>query len=72
MSDYSPQLLTAQQHGINDAVAIREMGQPSIVQTTITLGYDAPWRHVYKVVIEAGHRTANILTILPTLSCNLP
>ncbi len=46
---------------INYAVAIREMGQPLILQTTVTLGYDVPWRNVYEVMIEAGRRTTNIL-----------
>ncbi|MDM7325972.1 MAG: mechanosensitive ion channel family protein [Thermosynechococcus sp. Uc] len=46
---------------INYAVAIREMGQPLILQTTVTLGYDVPWRDVYAVMIEAGRRTTNIL-----------
>ncbi|WNC61385.1 mechanosensitive ion channel family protein [Thermosynechococcus sp. QS41] len=46
---------------INYAVAIREMGQPLILQTTITLGYDVPWRDVYAAMIEAGRRTTNIL-----------
>lgn len=58
---------------INYAVAIREMGQPLILQTTITLGYDVPWRDVYEAMIEAGRCTTKIFSmILPPLCCKLP
>jgi len=45
----------------NLSVAIRELDRPLILQTTITLGYDVPWRDVYAVMIEAGRRTTGIL-----------
>ncbi|URR35225.1 mechanosensitive ion channel family protein [Thermosynechococcus sp. HN-54] len=45
----------------NLSVAIRELDRPLILQTTITLGYDVPWREVYAAMIEAGRRTEGVL-----------
>jgi len=45
----------------NLSVAIRELDRPLILQTTITLGYDVPWREIYAAMIEAGRRTPGIL-----------
>ena len=35
---------------------------PLILHTTITLGYDLPWRKVHEAMINAAHATAYILT----------
>ncbi len=35
---------------------------PLILHTTITLGYDVPWRKVHQVLIEAAVATPHILT----------
>jgi small-conductance mechanosensitive channel len=32
-----------------------------IVHTTVTIGYDAPWRKVHKLLVEAAMRTTDIL-----------
>lgn len=33
-----------------------------ILHTTITIGYDAPWRDVHKLLLQAAERTTNILS----------
>ncbi|MGA7952127.1 MAG: mechanosensitive ion channel domain-containing protein, partial [Gloeobacterales cyanobacterium] len=35
---------------------------PLILHTTITLGYDLPWRKVHEALINAAHATSHILT----------
>jgi small-conductance mechanosensitive channel len=47
---------------INLSVSQREFGRPLILQTTITLGYDLPWRKVHAVLIEAALATKHILS----------
>ncbi len=46
---------------INYSASAREMGVPLIIHTTITLGYDAPWRKVHEVLIEAAKATADVI-----------
>ncbi len=36
-------------------------GSGFIVDTAVTIGYDAPWRQVHAMLIEAAHRTAGVL-----------
>lgn len=36
-------------------------GSGLIIHTTVTIGYDAPWRDVHRVLIEAANRTEFIL-----------
>ena len=45
----------------NFTTAFREINQPLIVHTTITLGYDVPWRQVHQVLIEAARLSPHIL-----------
>jgi small-conductance mechanosensitive channel len=45
----------------NYSATIRDFERPLILQTTITLGYDIPWRKVQKVLIEAAQSTSDIL-----------
>ena len=45
----------------NYSSVIRDSKQPLIVKTTITLGYDVPWRKVYQVLTEAAKSTAGIV-----------
>ena len=45
----------------NFTTAFREINQPLIVHTTITLGYDVPWRQVHQVLIEAACSSSSIL-----------
>lgn len=33
-----------------------------ILHTTVTIGYDAPWRHVHELLLDAAKRTENILS----------
>jgi small-conductance mechanosensitive channel len=47
---------------INFSVASRELERYLILQTTVTLGYDNPWRKVHDTLIEAALATNNILT----------
>jgi small-conductance mechanosensitive channel len=47
---------------INYSAAAREANAPSLIlHTTITLGYDVPWRKVYQALIAAANATEHIL-----------
>ena len=46
---------------INFSISSRELNRNLIIQTTITLGYDLPWRKAHKTLIEAAIETENIL-----------
>lgn len=45
----------------NYSATLRDLEQPLILQTMVTLGYDIPWRKVYEVLIEAAQNTPDIL-----------
>ena len=45
---------------VNYTATNRELKEPLIINTTITLGYDVPWRLVHKVLIDAANITENI------------
>lgn len=45
----------------NYSATLRDLNQALILHTTITLGYDIPWRKVQKVLIEAARSTSDIL-----------
>jgi small-conductance mechanosensitive channel len=47
---------------INFSVSQRELKQPLILQTTITLGYDLPWRKVHATLKEAALVTKFIIS----------
>ena len=36
-------------------------GQGYVVDTTVTIGYDTPWRQVEAMLVEAAHRTEGVL-----------
>lgn len=38
-------------------------GDGYVVDTTVTIGYDTPWRQVEAMLIEAAHRTAGVLAV---------
>jgi len=38
------------------------LGPGYILDTTVTIGYDAPWRQVHAMLIEAARRTKGVLT----------
>lgn len=44
----------------NFSAICREAGGYLVLQTTITLGYDVPWRKIHEVLIEAALATPNI------------
>ncbi|WOD41164.1 mechanosensitive ion channel family protein [Nodosilinea sp. E11] len=48
---------------INYSAICRESGGHLLLYTTITLGYDLPWRKVHEVLIEAARATADIVLI---------
>ena len=45
----------------NYSATTRDLNQPLILHTKVTLGYDIPWRKVQKVLIEAARSTSEIL-----------
>ena len=46
----------------NYSAVIRDQHQPLLLKTTITLGYDLPWRKVHQVLINAAKQTEDILS----------
>ncbi|ELS00483.1 small-conductance mechanosensitive channel [Xenococcus sp. PCC 7305] len=46
---------------INYNALERELKQPLMIRTTVTLGYDVPWRKVHQVLLDAAHATENVL-----------
>ena len=46
---------------VNYTATFRDLKTPLILSTTITLGYDVPWRKVHQVLIEAASATSDIL-----------
>ena len=46
---------------INFSISARELDKYLVLQTTITLGYDLPWRKTHSTLIEAALRTEHIL-----------
>ena len=46
---------------INYNALQRELKMPLMITTSITLGYDVPWRKVYQALSDAAHATENIL-----------
>ncbi|MEB3310730.1 MAG: mechanosensitive ion channel domain-containing protein [Snowella sp.] len=45
----------------NYSVVIRDRRQPLLLKTTVTLGYDLPWRKVHQTLINAAKATEGIL-----------
>ena len=46
---------------VNFSTSVRDTKTPVILDTTVTLGYDVPWRKVYQVLTEAAGATEHIL-----------
>ncbi len=46
---------------VNFSASARETGIPLIISTTITLGYDVPWRKVHQVLLAAAEVTESLL-----------
>ena len=45
----------------NFTTAQRDINQPVILNTVVTLGYDVPWREVHQILIEAALSSPSIL-----------
>ncbi|MGD1940962.1 MAG: mechanosensitive ion channel family protein [Leptolyngbyaceae cyanobacterium] len=56
-----PNFMVLSSHIVNYSASIAETQEPLIVHTTITLGYDVPWRQVHEVLIKAASQTDKIL-----------
>jgi small-conductance mechanosensitive channel len=41
--------------------SVRARAQGLILHTSVTIGYDAPWRQVHELLIRAADRTAHVL-----------
>ena len=54
-----PNTQAIQSHIINYSAQAR--GPGLILNTTVTIGYDAPWRRVHENLLEAARRTEHIL-----------
>ncbi len=54
-----PNGIVLSSHIINFSSAARQEGL--ILHTSVTIGYDAPWRHVHELLISAAGATPNIL-----------
>ena len=50
---------------INYSLARREIAEPVIIATTVTIGYDVPWRQVHRLMLDAASATAGISQELP-------
>ena len=46
---------------INYAASYRDFKKPLVLRTTVTLGYDVPWRKVYDVLTKAALATDGVL-----------
>ncbi len=46
---------------VNFTASARETGIPLIIYTTVTLGYDVPWRTVHQVLLAAADETESLL-----------
>ncbi|MGK7942366.1 MAG: mechanosensitive ion channel family protein [Crocosphaera sp.] len=46
---------------INYSATIRDLKEPLVIETGITLGYDVPWRLVYETLINSALETTDIL-----------
>ena len=54
-----PNSLVLGSHIINFSASAK--GQALILHTSVTIGYDAPWRHIHALLIDAATKTSGIL-----------
>jgi small-conductance mechanosensitive channel len=54
-----PNGIVLSSHIVNFSSAAKQEGL--ILHTSVTIGYDAPWRHVHELLISAAGSTANIV-----------
>ncbi len=50
---------------VNYSLARREIAEPVVIATTVTIGYDVPWRQVHRLMLEAAGATAGISREMP-------
>ena len=55
-----PNAIVLSNHIINYSTCARENGV--ILHATVTIGYDAPWRKVHELLLQAAARTGGLLT----------
>jgi small-conductance mechanosensitive channel len=56
-----PNAMVLGSHIVNYSSSVHEYGL--ILNTTITIGYDAPWRQVHELLISAARATGNVLEL---------
>lgn len=54
-----PNAFIMSSHTVNYSVSARQFGL--IIHTTVTIGYDAPWRQVHQLLINAARSTSGVL-----------
>jgi len=54
-----PNSMVLNSHVINYSASLK--GQGLILHTSVTIGYDAPWRQVHELLKDAATRTTNVL-----------
>ncbi len=54
-----PNAFIMSSHTVNYSASARQFGL--IIHTTVTIGYDAPWRQVHQLLIDAARKTAGVL-----------
>ncbi|MFS6826431.1 hypothetical protein [Cyanobium sp. ATX-6F1] len=57
---------------VNYSLARREIDEPVVIATTVTIGYDVPWRQVHQLMLAAAAATAGISQEVPPLCCRPP
>lgn len=60
-----PNAMVLDSHMINYSASVIDANKPLILHTTITLGYDVPWRKVHQVLIDAAMMTENTISNPP-------
>ncbi len=50
---------------VNYSLARREIAEPVIIATTVTIGYDVTWRQVHRLMLDAASATAGISQEIP-------
>ena len=50
---------------VNYSLARREIAEPVVIATTVTIGYDVPWRKVHRLMLDAASATAGISQEIP-------
>ncbi|WP_216909835.1 mechanosensitive ion channel domain-containing protein [Synechococcus sp. CCY 0621] len=45
---------------VNYSLSRREIAEPVVIATTVTIGYDVPWRQVHRLMLDAAGATAGI------------